>query len=130
MFYFFLSDQVKLKESLLAMLKFCKVKNDELAWVDAEVAAPEEDSDLRRGDEATEELMALQPVQDQKQRPRHNPLFISDFKLSDFRQVRTEQCLGNHSHKSIETSKKRTSSQCLTPVVPSVVFVFAYFYLT
>lgn len=79
--------QVKLKESLLAMLKFCKVKNDELAWVDAEVAEPEEDSDLRRGDEATEELLALQPVQDQKLRPRHNPLFISDFKLSDFRQV-------------------------------------------
>lgn len=71
------------------MLKFCKAKNAELAWVDAEIAEPEEDSDVRKGDGATEQLMALQPVQDQKlTRPRHNPLFINDLKLSDFKQVR------------------------------------------
>ncbi|OQR70465.1 putative cleavage and polyadenylation specificity factor subunit 2 isoform 2 [Tropilaelaps mercedesae] len=80
--------QVKLKESLLAMLKFCKAKNAELAWVDAEVAEPEEDPELRRGDESTEQLLALQPVQNRKlARPRHNPLFINDLKLSDFKQV-------------------------------------------
>lgn len=88
--YFFVSlrIQVKLKESLLAMLKFCKAKNAELAWVDAEVVEPEEDSDLKKGDGATEQLFALQPVQDYKlERPQHNPLFINDLKLSDFKQV-------------------------------------------
>jgi len=81
--------QVKLKESLLAMLQFRKAKNAELAWLDAEIAEPEEDNDLvDRGDEEPKEkLMVLQPLDDSNQVVPHNPLFINDLKLSDFKQV-------------------------------------------
>ncbi|XP_018497303.1 cleavage and polyadenylation specificity factor subunit 2 [Galendromus occidentalis] len=82
--------QVKLKESLLARLRFRKAKNAELAWLDAEIAEPEEDNDLvGKGDEETKEkLMVLQPLGDSNRVVApHNPLFINDLKLSDFKQV-------------------------------------------
>lgn len=71
------------------MLRFRKAKNAELAWLDAEIAEPEEDNDLvGRGDEEPKEkLMVLQPVDDGNQVVPHNPLFINDVKLTDFKQV-------------------------------------------
>ncbi|RWS25149.1 cleavage and polyadenylation specificity factor subunit 2-like protein [Leptotrombidium deliense] len=96
--------QVKLKDSLVSSLSFSQAKDGaELAWVEAEIEMPEEESLLPQKETAENKtdvemkdnddssggrdlLPTLRPLP-ATQLPSHYTIFINELKLSDFKQV-------------------------------------------
>ena len=104
--------QVKLKDSLVSSLKFQTSKDGaELAWIDAEIEMPEEQSLLGResGQESKQKTASSQATEGQESKdneassdrellptltslppnkiPPHVTIFVNELKLSDFKQI-------------------------------------------
>ncbi|KAI5746357.1 hypothetical protein M8J77_002710 [Diaphorina citri] len=90
--------QVKLTDALVSRLKFKKVKNGEIAWVDSKVVDKEKTPYIMEVDEEDldtavipvitieDHLYTLEPIP-KKVIPPHDTSFINELQLSDFKQT-------------------------------------------
>ncbi|XP_053658956.1 probable cleavage and polyadenylation specificity factor subunit 2 [Anopheles marshallii] len=81
--------QVRLTEALVSQLEFQKGKDAEVAWVDAQIVIRNKRIDTVAEKDATAgvpQILTLEPLS-QDDLPPHNPVFINELKLIDFKQI-------------------------------------------
>lgn len=85
--------QVRLTDALVSQLDFQKAKDAEVAFINAQILVRETQADAKRMgadnepmevDEDDYRVLTLEPYQEQTP---HEPVFINELKLSDFKQV-------------------------------------------
>ncbi|KAJ8973068.1 hypothetical protein NQ317_004405 [Molorchus minor] len=85
--------QVRLTDALVSQLNFQKAKDAEVAWVNAQIVIRENQADAKRmniDDEPMEvededqKILTLEPATEENE---HDPVFINELKLSEFKQV-------------------------------------------
>ncbi|RZF43077.1 hypothetical protein LSTR_LSTR001255 [Laodelphax striatellus] len=90
--------QVRLTDALISSLEFQKGKNSELAWLDAQIAVRSKgidaqptpmETDQENENTTEEEIYTLEPLPVHMIKG-HQPSFINELKLSDFKQVLTK----------------------------------------
>ncbi|XP_052898532.1 probable cleavage and polyadenylation specificity factor subunit 2 isoform X2 [Anopheles moucheti] len=81
--------QVRLTEALVSQLEFQKGKDAEVVWVDAQIVIRNKRIDTVAEKDATgidKQILTLEPLS-QDDLPPHNPVFINELKLIDFKQI-------------------------------------------
>ncbi|KAJ8925407.1 hypothetical protein NQ315_009239 [Exocentrus adspersus] len=85
--------QVRLTDALVSQLNFQKAKDAEVAWINAQILFRESQADAKRMnadnepmevDEEDQKVLTLEPYNDVAP---HDPVFINELKLSEFKQV-------------------------------------------
>ncbi|XP_058117783.1 probable cleavage and polyadenylation specificity factor subunit 2 [Anopheles ziemanni] len=81
--------QVRLTEALVSQLEFQKGKDAEVAWVDAQIVIRNKRIDTVAGKDTNKmdkQILTLEPLL-AEDLPPHNPVFINELKLIDFKQI-------------------------------------------
>ena len=95
---------VKLKDELVSSLKFQKFKEYELAWIDAIIKSNIKDSENYYNDILQQSTTAnldtgfsLHPIPKEQLKP-HNTVFVNEPKLSDLKQILTQNSIQAEFH--------------------------------
>lgn len=91
---------IKLKDELVSSLKFQKIKDYELAWVDAVVKSGNFDAEFQSGQKSeasTEFGFSLHPLPKDSS-DKHKTVFVNEPKLSDLKQIFTQNSIQAEFH--------------------------------
>lgn len=91
---------IKLKDELVSSLKFQKVKDYELAWVDAVIKSGNFDAEFQSGqksESSAEYGFSLHPLH-KENNEKHKTVFVNEPKLSDLKQIFTQNSIQAEFH--------------------------------
>lgn len=90
---------IKLKDELVSSLKFQKIKDCELAWVDAVIKSGNYDAEFQSGhkSESSEYGFSLHPLHNNNS-DKHKTVFVNEPKLSDLKQIFTQNSIQAEFH--------------------------------